>query len=82
MTPERREEVRQLLHAAARHLAAKERGEDSHLGFGFLRPLDEGGNVIRDDKVISSWRAIGPMQITFSLRDVDPDVIRILTGEE
>lgn len=72
MTPERREEVRQLLRATARHLAAKERGRSSQLGFGRVAMLDESGVVI------SSWTEIGP--ITLEFKDVNPEVIDLLLG--
>jgi hypothetical protein len=42
--PERRAEVQALLRATARHLAAKERGEEGHFGYMTIQPLDEYGS--------------------------------------
>lgn len=60
-TPERKKEVQSLLRATARHLAAKERGEDSQLGYAKVGHIDQFGDV----KV---WKDLGP--ITFTIKGV------------
>lgn len=76
MTPERREEVRQLLRATARHLAAKKRGEDSQLGYASVRPLDAQGNPTGEER-----RSLGLVQFSIPLKDVDPEIIDVMMGE-
>ncbi len=75
-TPERKREVQDLLRATARHLEAKERGEDSHLITDVKISKLDG-----DGKVISSWKTFGPITMSFSTSLVDPEVMAALIGE-
>lgn len=71
MTQDRRTEVQALLRITARHLSAKEKGENSQMGFGHIRPLDSEGNATGE------WKSIGPIQFIIDTQ-VDVEVIDIL----
>lgn len=74
MTPERRKEVRRLLAATSRHLAAKERGENSNLGRARALPLG------KDGKPTGPWVDLGVVTISFN--EIDPELLRLITGKE